>query len=258
MTVVGLGVAVGAVQFAQTQLAQSQAEAAVVGKVAVVVVAEDIPFGQTIERHMLTTIPWDADTVPSGVFTSFSDVVPDEGSEFRRATRALSQGEFLLASKVSGFGEKVTIVQTIADGHRAMAIEVDAQSGVGGFVTPGDFVDIVLTQGRDESLRAVTILQNIRVVGVDQQADEELDTPGIARTVTVEVTPQQSQRVALAQKAGQLSLSLRGLNGNEDMPLESLRLSDLMQDMSPVEQGPAPIVRVRRSATTVEEVPITR
>ncbi|WP_170363423.1 Flp pilus assembly protein CpaB [Ruegeria arenilitoris] len=256
MTILGVGLAGGAVMIAQEQLRRSQA-AADPTIVRVVAAAEEIPFGSPIEGHKLTAIDWPADSVPAGVFTSFEDVLPTAGVDPRRAKRALAQGEILLASKVSDFGEKVTIVQTLGENNRAMAINVDAQTGVGGFVTPGDFVDIVLTQGKNESLRAVTILQNIRVIGVDQTADEDVDQPGIARTVTVEVTPDQGQRLALAQKAGQLSLSLRSLQIQEDKPLEAIRLSDILLEKSPVAEGaPKPIVKVRRGTTDVQEVPV--
>jgi len=256
MTVVGLGVAGGAVQVAQTQLSANSADAATSGVVEVVAAAQDIPFGASIEGHMLTSISWPVNAVPPGVFTDFSTVLAGGGIEPRRAKRALAQGELLLVSKVSGFGEKVTIVQTLGANSRAMAINVDAGSGVGGFVTPGDFVDIVLTQGRNETLRAVTVLQNVRVVGVDQTADEQIEQAGVARTVTVEVTPDQGQKLALAQQAGKLSLSLRSLDAVEDKPLAAVRLSDIITETSPTpESAPRPVIRVRRAATNVEEVP---
>jgi pilus assembly protein CpaB len=256
MTVVGLGVAGGAVQIAQTQLNASSANASTAGVVEVIAAAQDIPFGTSIEGHMLTSISWPASSVPPGVFTDFENVLPAIGGEPRRAKRALAQGELLLVSKVSGFGEKVTIVQTLGANNRAMAINVDAGSGVGGFVTPGDFVDVVLTQGRDNSMRAVTVLQNVRVVGVDQTADEQIEQAGVARTVTVEVTPEQGQKLALAQQAGKLSLSLRALDTEKDKPIASVRLSDLLTETSPTpENEPRPVIRVRRAATEIEEVP---
>ncbi len=257
MTILGVGLAGGAVYVAQQQMQRSQATADPT-TVNVIAVAEDIAFGATIERYKLTTIEWPADSVPTGVYTSFENVLPSSGGEFRRAKRALAQGEILLESKVSAFGEKVTIVQTLGENTRAVAISVDAQTGVGGFVTPGDFVDIVMTQGEDSSLRAVTILQNIRIIGVDQKSDEELDTPGVARTVTVEVTPDQGQRLALAQTAGRLSLSLRSLHTEDDKPLEAVRLSDIMLNESPLEEGAKkPVVRVRRGITAIEEVQVS-
>ena len=172
-----------------------------------------------------------------------------QGEQPRRAKRQMSQGELILASKVSAFGEKVTIVQSLGPNRRAMAIRVDAETAVGGFVTPGDSVDILLTQGSNTEMRAVTIIQNVRVLGVDQQSDQQSDQPEVARTVTVEVSPEESQKLALAQKAGTLSLSLRTLDSVVDAPLESIRLSDILPDKSPVKETTvvATTVKIRRA-----------
>ena len=105
-------------------------------------------------------------------------------------------------------------------------------------------------------MRAVTILQNIRVIGVDQQSEEMKDQPEVARTITVEVTPDQGQRLALAQKAGSLSLTLRTLEGVEDKPMDMVSLRDLLQSESPVEPTErGPTITVRRG-TISEEVAI--
>lgn len=257
--IVGVGVAGGAVYVAQALLQPEQRLEAQPSLVRVIVAAQDIPYGAAIESGMLTTIDWPAAVVPAGVFTQYAQVVPDAGGQPRRAKYPLAQGEILISSKLSDFGDKVTIVQTLGQNNRAMAINVNAQSGVGGFVTPGDFVDIVLTQGRNASLQTVTILQNIRVIGVDQKADEQIDQPGVARTVTVEVTPEQGQRLALAQQAGQLSLSLRALDTTEDKPLAAIRLEDILFEApasAEEEAPPVKRVRVRRGANSVEEVQI--
>jgi pilus assembly protein CpaB len=138
-----------------------------------------------------------------------------------------------------------------------MAVRVDAESGVGGFVTPGDSVDILLTtQSGSDGLRSVTILQNIRVIGVDQQSGEDQNQPEIARTITVEVSPEQGQKLALAQRAGTLSLTLRTLDGVIDAPLDMILLRDLMQEKSPLaENEKKPIILIRR-ANVAEEVTI--
>lgn len=222
--------------------------------VSVVVAGRNIEFGQPIQPQMLQVIAWPREAVPPGAITDLSVLVPANGMPPRRATRAMAQGDFVLASKVSDFGEKVTIVQSLGPNTRAMAIKVEAETAVGGFVTPGDTVDIVLTQGRDATLRAVTILQNIRVLGVDQQTDQQNDAPEVARTVTVEVTPEQGQILALAQKAGTLSLTLRTLDAAVDEPLPLVSLADILQEESPVELPEAKkTVRIRR-ANSVETI----
>lgn len=243
-------------EYMNDQLTQQRSaeEATTIG---VLVAATDIPFGQPLERFNVTTIQWPREAVPPGIFTDYADLIPTSGGEPRRTRRAISQGELILASRVSDFGEKVTIVQTLAPNHRAMSIKVDAETGVGGFVTPGDSVDVILTQGRDDTLRTVTILQGVRVVGVDQDANEQSDTVQVARTVTLEVTPDEGQRLALAQEAGVLSLSLRNHSElNEDTPLSIVRLSDVLQELSPVPENANIIsnIVVRRGTAVSEEL----
>lgn len=223
--------------------------------VQVVAVAQDIKFGQPIERQALRFVSWPRKAVPPGAFTSADQLLPATGQQPRRAKYAMAAGQLVLASQVSDFGEKVTLVQNLGPNRRAMAIKVDAVTAVGGFVTPGDRVDVLLTQGRHDDLRTVTILQNVRVLGVDQDANEQTDTANVAKTVTVEVTPEESQKLALAQKAGSLSLTLRTLDANTDKPLDSTNLKDLMRDKSPVPQAtPKRTIKVMRGmqSETVE------
>ncbi len=254
ITMLGIAVAAGSNyasrEFLQVEQATASSERSVPALVSVVVAGQDIPFGATIERHKLTTIQWPAEAVPGGVYTDMSALVASDGEDPRRAKRAMVKGEILLAAKLSNFGEKVTIGQTLSPGNRAMAISVNATTSVGGFVTPGDYVDIVLTSRDNRGLRAQTILQKIRVVGVDQQTDELNEAAQIARTVTVEVTPLQGQKLALAQRAGTLSLTLRNIGAAEEdeQALDTIRLSDIIQDDAPVVVpiAPKPTVRVRR------------
>ncbi|CUJ98714.1 Flp pilus assembly protein CpaB [Ruegeria denitrificans] len=215
--------------------------------VEIYIASSEIAFGQPIERHHVSTHLWPREAMPPGVFTDISVLVPDNRRQLRRAKGRFYPGEVMILSKVSNFGEKVTLVQKLGENTRAMAIKVDAVTAVGGFVTPGDWVDIVLTQGASLELSAVTILQKIRVIGVDQQSEELTDQPEVARTITVEVTPEQGQRLALAQRAGTLSLTLRTLDGVEDAPMEMVRLRDLLQEEGPVENVEAqPTVRLNR------------
>lgn len=257
-TMLGVSLAAGAVFLAREELLQPQAAGTPSRAQAyteIVVATQNIQFGQEIEPHLVTLQSWPSEALPQGAVMKLEDVLGGEEG-IRRARANIVQGEVVLTSKLSGFGEKVTITQKLGENTRAMAIKVDAVTAVGGFVTPGDFVDIVLTQGRNEDIRAVTILQNIRVIGVDQQSEEQVDSPEIARTITVEVTPGQGQRLALAQKAGTLSLTLRTLEGVLDEPLDMVDLRDLLKEKSPVEEAEkAPTIKVRR-AGAVELVDI--
>ncbi len=89
---------------------------------------------------MLQVMSWPRTALPPGAITELEMLVPAPGMPPRRATREMAQGELILASKVSAFGEKVTIVQSLGENTRAMAIKVEAETAVGGFVTPGGIV----------------------------------------------------------------------------------------------------------------------
>lgn len=254
--VAGIAVAGGTVYIARDYLSVATGQVqgdALSATVPVIVASRDIAFGEAIDPQMLTTIDWPREAVPAGVYNDAAVLLPADGADPRRARRAISQGDPLRVATISDFGEKVTIVQTLSPNTRAMAIKVDAETAVGGFVTPGDRVDVVLTQGRGEALSAVTILQNIRVVGVDQKADETNEAPNVARTVTVEVSAEQGQRLALAQKAGTLSLTLRSLDDNEAAALQTTRLYDLIHGSKPEGiEVPRSVIKVRRGSDVTE------
>ena len=249
--------AFGAHEYINNQATAATAAAAAIDPAAelvnIVVASQTIGYGQQIQPQMLHFELWPRKALPDGAFTRMDELVPAAGSAPRRMKFPLAQGAVVLASEVSGFGDKVTLVQNLGPNSRAMAIKVDAETAVGGFVTPGDSVDILLTEGSTETLRSVTILQNIRVLGVDQDSNTQSDQTAVARTVTVEVSPEDSQKLALAQKAGTLSLTLRTLDGVSDKPMEYTSLRDLMQDKSPVPvTAPKQTVTVRRG--TVAEI----
>lgn len=226
----------------------------------VVVARTEIAYGQAVEAALLTTQSWPKSAVMPGVYTSIDAFATGEP---RRALGRIFPGEPVLVAKLSSPGERVTIVQRLTPGHRAMAISVDAATAVGGFVAPGDRVDIVMTQGSGNELRAVTVLQNVRVVGIDQTSEEQQGGPKVARTITVEVLPDEGQRLALAQKAGQLSLSLRELDAPDLEPLQEVQLSDLFDTPAPAPvaeeaEAPAPVAArssvVVRRGTVAEQV----
>lgn len=229
----------------ETKYAQVEAQTCNGDLVRVVIATQDIPFGKVIDAGKLTTIDWPASALPPGSYSDLAAVLPAGGAEPRRAKMAFAKGELILASKVSDFGEKVTIVQSLGPNSRAISIKVTADTGVGGFVTPGDKVDVILTHGRAEDLKTVTILQNIRVIGVDQDANADKEKPGVARTVTLEVTPDDGQRLALAQKAGTLSLALRTIENEDEQVLEVISLRDVLREPEPVEVAAPEDVAVR-------------
>jgi len=218
----------------------------------------DIRFGEEIVMEMLATQAWPAEGAPQNAFSNVADLIGQPGSKSRRARETIRRGELLMPENVSEFGETVTIVNVLGSNSRAMSIRVDAVTAVGGFVTPGDRVDIVMTEGKGVNLRAATILQDIRVLGIDQNTDRGNRGTPEARTVTVEVAPSEGQILALAQRAGTLSLTLRTERDVSNEDLGQISLEDLLQNAKPVvvETAPEPepevkrTVKVRRGTST--------
>ena len=256
MALVGLGVAGGSAQLAREMIMAPQAEAnanAAAEIVQIVTAASEINRGDIIQHHMLRTTPWPRDAVPPGAFQRRDELLPTAGQEPRRASRSMVAGEVILDAKVSEFGGRVTISQTLSPNSRAVAIRVDAVTSVGGFVTPGDHVDLLLTRSVGNELVTDTILRNIRVIGVDQMSDETRDDPRVARTVTVEVTAEQGQILALSQRAGSLSLALRTADTDDSMPVERLRLSDLLPELPKPEEKVEEVAEVEEVEEVVAE-----
>ena len=249
LALIGLAVAGGSAQLARELMTAPQADAAsAAALVMVMTAAAEIKRGDIIQSFMLKPQNWPAAAVPAGSFPDAAPLLPAEGGEPRRALRSMVAGEVILEGKISGFGQKVTIAQSLSPNARAMAIKVDAVTAVGGFITPGDYVDVLLTRGDAVTLMTDTILRNIRVVAVDQSDDELIDKPDVAATVTVEVTAEQGQVIALAQNAGTLSLALRTPGSDDAKPIERLRIGDLVPEpvVEPVveiaEIVPAPVI----------------
>jgi pilus assembly protein CpaB len=178
----------------------------------VVVAATPLYFGNTVRAEHLREIEWPAGAVPPGSFTSVDDVIGTENKR-RVALRAIEINEPLLKSKISGFGGRASLSTILAPEMRASTIRVNDINGVAGFVLPGDHVDIMLTRdaGGTGNLLTDVLLQNVKVLAIDQDANEARAQPAVVKAVTLEVTPVQAQKLVLAQRLGQLSLSLRNI-----------------------------------------------
>ncbi len=203
----------------------------------IVVAAEPLRYGATLETHMLRTIPWPDDSVPEGAFADIGSLL-DEGP--RAVLEAIEPNEPILSAKVTGPDGRPTLSNRLEQGKRAVTIPVNRVTGVAGFVVPGDRVDIVLIQQlgdlggveggaisasatplRDQQgglsftteggaqVSALTVLENVRVLSVDQIADERRSEPVVVASVTLELSPSEARTISAAQSAGVIALHLR-------------------------------------------------
>jgi pilus assembly protein CpaB len=216
----------------------------------VVVAARSIELGQALTPNMLRLQAWPADALPQGAFTEISALT---NGQPRVALRAIEPNEPILTSRISGEGGRATLSATIAEGHRAVAIRVNDVIGVAGFVLPGDFVDVLLTRDEtsgyrsNQAMRTDLLISNVRVLAVDQTANESRNDPQVARAVTVEVTPEDAQKVALASEIGTLSLALRRADeaGATTGGQDTIRIQDLRAEAN---SRPAPRPAPQRQA----------
>ncbi len=186
-----------------------------------VVTTEQLRFGAKIEREKLKEVPWPKDAMPAGAFTNIDELV-DNGD--RKAIKTIESGEPVTSSKLTGVDAKAGLAGLISDGMRAVTIPVDMVNGVGGFVQPGDRVDIVLTQrDRDEGEQTAKILmENVKVLSIDQEADTRTEVARVAQTVTLETDAEGAQRLALSTSLGRLSLLLRGAGDDTELSSSSM------------------------------------
>lgn len=197
----------------------------------VVIAANDLGFGDELTAEALRIVEYPEDAIPFGSYTSLDDVFTD----LSKRTVVLSQmrlNEPLMDYKISGPGGKGSLSARISEGYRAAAIRVDDVTGVAGFIVPGDFVDIIYARDSSvglggQDLIADVLLQNVKVLGIDQNQNENSSAADIARTVTVEVKNTDAQRLHLALESGTLSLTLRSVGETQVLPALTVKASQL-------------------------------
>jgi pilus assembly protein CpaB len=172
-----------------------------------VVASKALRFGNEVSESSLREMPWPADAIPQGGFRSIQEML---GQGKRVVLTAIEANEPVLASKITGQGQRATLSAVIGDGRKAMTIRVNDIDGVAGFVLPGDRVDVMLSRQIDKG-NAINdvVMKNVKVLAIDQLADERTDKPSVAKAVTLEVDISGAQKLALASQIGTLALALR-------------------------------------------------
>jgi pilus assembly protein CpaB len=174
----------------------------------IVIAAEPLAYGTAVTAENVSEIPWFATKLPEGAFASKDDLL---AGGRRKVLYPLQQGEPVLRSKVTGPGQRASLAAVLEEGKRAVTVRVDDVRGVAGFVLPGDFVDIVMIADEVSSRRqsySDILLEHLKVLAIDQIANEAEEKPTVARAVTLEVTKEEAQKILLASNVGKLSLIL--------------------------------------------------
>ena len=200
--VLGLGAAVFAKNWMKSRIEAVEAEKR--SGVQVVVAAGEISFGQKITAEHLKTVGWPRDSIPEGVFHSTADVVG------KIANQKLVAGEAILKSRTVGQAGGSSLAALIEPNKRAVTVRVNDVIGVAGFLLPGNRVDVLATRDLNRSkAQTRTLLQNVKVLAVDQTAALEKDKPVVVRAVTLEVDPKQAELLVQATEEGSVQMALR-------------------------------------------------
>jgi pilus assembly protein CpaB len=229
--IIGIVLGVVAVVLMAVYLRSARPELSAQSMGTIVVAGADFTLGATVSPNQLKTAEWPVASIPASAFSNVADVFKGATSpEDRRALKVVKTGEPILRTNISGFGGRATMSREVARGMRAVSISINDVSGVAGFILPGDHVDVMLTRNVEnnaEGLATDVILQDVTVLGIDQLADQERDKPQVVRTVTVEVTTDQAQKLTLAQAAGTLSLALRNAETLDEIKVSRVKVPDL-------------------------------
>lgn len=241
-------------------------------KIQVLVAAKDLALGTELEPADIKWQTWPGEKAFAGAIVRKEEQKAEEALK-GRLIQKVSSGQPMLSSYVFKEGKGNVVAAMLDKGMRAVSIPVKAETMAGGFVVPGDFVDVILTYkvsvDREQksaetdlfvkSNVSETILKKVKVLAVDQEASRAEDKAKIARTVTLAVDTVGAEKVALASNMGDLTLSLRGIGDDEDENPDSMttdvEVSRAMQNISRISNGGSGSGPVKiYSGATVTEV----
>lgn len=206
----------------------------------IAVAAVDINLGQRLNPEFIKMVAWPSSSMPPG---SFVDAAKLDGRVLRSS---VLRGEPILAGKLTPIGTKGGLSAVIPDGRRAITVRVNDVIGVAGFALPGNYVDIIVntqkdardpgTQ-RDQNISKI-VLEKILVLAVAQEVGRDETKPKVVDAVTLEVSPEQAEKIDLARSIGTLSLVLRNQIDPKAIDTAGATKASLLQ--TPVAVVPAP------------------
>jgi pilus assembly protein CpaB len=231
-----------AVFIANAYLTSREKQTELGGTTKVAVAAIPLAFGTDITPDKVKFVDYPTASLPPGSFVNAAQLLPQGKQRF--ALMPIGINEPVLASKITTEGQGASLAALLPDGMRAATVRIDDVSGVAGFIQPNDSVDVLITrtpQGGTAQLTDV-LLQNARVIAIDQEAKNSDGTPKLAHTATLEVTPIDAQKLALSQLAGSLSLVLRKPGEQNNPVVETVSMNDLRYNMYGGARYPSPAV----------------
>jgi pilus assembly protein CpaB len=238
MLAVAMLAGLAAVVFASRWLVQTSSGAVT----QVAVATDDLNLGEPISGAMVHTVSWPTNSIPPGAFTD------PKALDGRVLRASLQRGEPVLESKLAPVGTKGGLSAVIGEGHRAITVRVNDVVGVAGFALPGNYVDVIVNTQQEQNNRSdtqqqsisKTVLEKILVLAVAQQVNRDDTAPKVVNAVTLEVTPDQAEKLDLARSVGTLSLVLRNQVDADTLATAGATKLTLLGASAPV-QASAPV-----------------
>jgi pilus assembly protein CpaB len=214
----------------------------------VVVATREIPEGAVIERAAVAAAEWPAASVPAGAFTSLDSAVG-------RITRvAVFAGDPIVPARLAPLGSGPGLEVKIAPGKRAMGVRINDVAGISGLIQPNSRVDVLVTLRTDAlSQRQVAkvFMENMRVLSVGRHMERDANGDPIdATTATLEVTPDEAERLAVAMNQGTIQLVLRGYGDPSNVATSGASSTDVLAQLrnaraAQLPSAPKPAPRAR-------------
>src|ERR1700761_4836753 len=251
VTIVSLGACalfgLGALVVAKTMMpapgAAKAATAPPVSGVPVVVAKAPLKFGDKLDPSKVEILNLPSNAIPDGAFRTTAAVLAQDGGGPPVVLTPVAAREPLLPTKLSGPGARPSVAAEIAEGMRAYTIKVTDVTGVGGHALPGDRVDVVLmrdtsSDNQKHNFVSEVVIQDVRVLGVDLNADLASNKPATPNTATLEVSIPDAQKLAVAGDLGKLSLALRKTGSAEITKTAVMRTANIVGggDVRPVKR----------------------
>lgn len=231
----------------------------------IAVAATEITLGQRLNASMFKLVEWPSASIPKD---SFTDLAKLDG---RVLKTNISVDEAVTEAKLATPGTSGGLSSLIREGNRAITVRVNDVIGVAGFALPGNYVDIIVSTQKDalngeriELNVSKIVLERILVLAVAQELGRDETKPKVVNAVTLEVTPEQAERLDLARSVGTLSLALRNQVDQKPSNSEGATKRTLLQEAAPVPKlalvvpaKPAPrpasrpVVHVKRNCVSV-------
>lgn len=272
--------------YLSAQKAEIAAQKPVAPTVKVLVAASDMPIGTVVNDKNTNWVEWPEGRVPEGFLARTADANPlaEITKEKHLARRGFTKGEPITLERLYKSDSPGFLRGTLDPGMRAIAVRTSAEVGASGFILPGDRVDLVLThdmvqealtaQGTPQNVNALThtsetIIEDLRVLAVDQKTNEFEGGAAVSKTILLEVTAKQAEMVNTAKVMGSLSLSLRSAEPGEPRTgayyTTDVEVSPILSAISGGQDkkgqsttAPAPVYRAPVAQKTTKEITVYR